>query len=169
MKQVIFYLRISDLINGLELINSAKSFVLVTAGLRDYALPEFHEINEIKSVTTGDWNLNHKYLLVPSKDSVNIRNVPQKKGGIKYAIDLKENREACVLIPSGIWQSDNVIAGKIGILEKSDFNESILGSFESFLKNNHLRKKGIYVSSSLSKGLRLVTSISQPTVYDLKY
>lgn len=66
----------------------------------------------------GDWNRIDNYLVVKKDILINIREVPQRTGEIKFAIDQMINPNSIELKLGGIYREKDtvIVAGRIATL-----------------------------------------------------
>jgi len=123
------------------------------------------------SVNNGDWNQSKNFLALPSGNDLIVRNVPQKAGGTRYAIDQQNNPKSVVIKPSGIFNDGVLVAGMIGTISQDDFSVKLFKDFSSKIKKAFTKIGRFYVGSNakakLENGWRLATNEQSPKEYDL--
>ena len=121
----------------------------------------------------GDWIRDLRLMAIPKTMSLVIREVPQKRGGIKYAVDPLENQTSICFQFGGIYQNGILVGGSCGTSFLSDFSLEIYKNFSTKLKKNFKRIEIFYVGKEaeekLKEGWRLVTDENSPKEYDLGY
>ncbi len=173
-KQIFFYVLKEDLVKILKSIESNFDIKYAEAGLmneRVSSIDSLASVEGIGNVDYGDWNHNKKYLLLSKSKSLQIREIPQKKGGIKYAIDQMKNEDSVVFYFGGLYKDDAIIASKIATISNTEFTKNIFKYISNYIKKNFKNVRGFYVSSgSLEKaknGIRLTTDTNGSLDYDL--
>ena len=86
---------------------------------------------DLGRVPHGDPNQSAGYLVADRRVPIAARAVPQRRGGVKYAIDQVANPKSIVFWPGGVFGENCLIAGEVGTV--SD-DPSSLELFQSFAK-----------------------------------
>lgn len=119
----------------------------------------------------GDANFEDTFLVLPGTASVVVRSVPQRQGGLKYAVDQRENPGTVVLRPGGFWGDSSVIQGMVGSVHGDPIANELLASFSKEIKTRFTKIKGVWVGDvalhMLNSGMRLTQAVSAPREYDL--
>lgn len=173
-KQIFYFAPKNDIVDIFKAIESNHSIKYTWAGLFDSVPPNINSIDEftgeLDNLPYGDWIRNQSFLITPKDYVIRIREVEQRKGGVKYAIDELRN-DGLTLTPGGNYKKEAVIAGKLSTGSKSDFSNSILRDFKSIIKSNSIKKHGFYVTKGAiekySKGWRLTTEFRTTIEYDM--
>jgi hypothetical protein len=174
--QTFFFADYDDIKSIIESIESDNYVKYCQVGLFDInptpELNSFFELTTIGYVKYGDWNLNSAFLIVDKNSDINIRSVEQIKGGIKYAVDQKNNPNSIVFKPSGIYKEGVFVAGSIGTISETDFSKKLFKTYSSLIKKNFMKVGSFYVGKNalnkLNNGWRFVTNEKSPSEYDLK-
>ncbi len=176
-KQIFFFGLKEDLISIIKFIESNFEIKYVSAGLKDeipFCIDTlFEDMSNIGNVKYGDWNHNEKYLILPKTKDLVIEDIPQRKGGIKYAIDQKENNESVVLFLGGQHKDNAIIASKIGTISETEFSKNIFKFASKYIKKHFKKINKFYVGTealkkSRQEGVRLTTDVNSSLEYDLK-
>jgi hypothetical protein len=132
------------------------------------------ELPNLSMTKFGSWiSLDNRFMLVPKNSDIKVREIPQKKGGIKYAIDPMHNPINIELSTGGIYiLIENVlVAGRIGITSDCTFSNDIFNSLSKKIKKEFEKIGTFYVGKDaeekLHQGWRLVTNHKSPKEYDL--
>lgn len=176
-KQTIFFAVLEDVEQILRDIETTIGIRYYKAGLLDSAsIPTYNSIFDAPNVgvaLSGDWNRIDRYIIIKETIPLNIREVPQRAGGVKFAVDPMINPKSIELKLGGIYQrGENVIvAGRIAtVSEDSDSNE-LYKLFSTKIKKAFKRIGMFYVGKiaeeKLKEGWRLVTNEKSPKEYDL--
>lgn len=172
-KQIFFYGLQEDLLEMFKSIESKFDIKYAQAGMFDEKILCLNSlnVNTIGNVQYGDWNHNPKYLLLPKENTLQVREVPQKKGGIKYAVDQMKNKDSVVFYLGGFYMGNSIIASKIGTISNTDFSKNIIKHVSNYCKTNFENISGFYVSKNAleksKKGVRLTTDVNASSEYDL--
>src|ERR1700682_6507859 len=96
-----------DLITILQAVESQQSLRYVECGLFDEAeRPVFYGFSSLPNLgiaKAGDYKFEPTFLILLPETPLKVRSVPQKRGGIKYAVDQLENTGTVVLKPGGMY------------------------------------------------------------------
>lgn len=176
IKQIFFFADVDDIRPIFEEIEIMDSVHYFQTGLFDRDEPsEYESIFELPNlgcVSNGDWNQNPSYIIMPRSEIVKVRMIPQKSGGIKYAIDQLQNPSSCVIKPGGIFNDNILVGGTVGSVSSSGFSTQLIKAFSSLFKVRFKKVGQFYVGNGarakLQNGWRLVTNSKSPVEYDLK-
>ena len=171
-----FFTTFLDIKPILEKFESAADIQYFQAGLFDNQnLKHFNsmiEKSDLGFVQKGDWNYIDRFLIIRKNDLLNIRSIPQKKGGIKYAIDSLANPKSATIKIGGIYKDNILIPGSMGIVSENDFSQYLYKEFSSLIKKECKKIEEFYVGKEsedkLKKGWRLVTNELLSEGFDLK-
>jgi hypothetical protein len=123
---------------------------------------------------SGDWNKVDSYLILPKDETLNVRSVPQRAGGIKFAVDQMINPKSIEIKTGGIWENKEhvLVAGQVGTISDDPTSTEIFKSFSTTIREQfskiHEFFVGEHAEAKLDKGWRLVTMAESPIEYDLK-
>lgn len=84
----------------------------------------------------GNWNEMHRYLVLPKSQEVQVMEVAQRSGGIRYAVDPMLNPNSVELKIGGVFsEAPNVlIAGRMAYGFENEFSKSVYKAFGSQIK-----------------------------------
>jgi hypothetical protein len=122
----------------------------------------------------GDWNLSQSYFVIPKSEVLSIREIPQRKGGIKYAVDENVNKNNIEFKPCGIYtgKENIIVAGRIATISETEFSQQLYKDFATKIKKNFSKIEEFYVGKEaeqkLRSGWRLVTNEKLAMGFDLK-
>ncbi len=176
-KQIMFFTQLEDIENIIRDFESMIEIQYYKTGLLDSKnIPTYDSVFNLPNVgftLSGDWNRIDNYLITKKTISLNVREVPQKTGETKFAVDQMNNPKSIEVKLGGIYiEKENVlVAGRIStISEDSDSNE-LYKLFTSKLKKEFKKIGTFYVGrkaeEKLKMGWRLVTNEKLPKEYDL--
>jgi hypothetical protein len=176
-KQIVFFAILSDMEPILKKVESSLSVQYFKTGLLDSRdIPHYQSIFDAPDLgftLSGDWNRTDSYLVLPKTISLNIRDVPQRAGGVKYAVDQSVNGKSVELKVGGIYKDKEhiLVAGLIGTISEDDFSVDTFKLFSSLIRKEFKKIGSFYVGKSaeekLRSGWRLVTNDKSPKEYDL--
>lgn len=173
---MMFFAMLEDIENSIRDIESMIDIQYYKTGLLDSkSIPTYKSVFYVPNIgvaLSGDWNRLDNYLITKKTTLINVREVPQKTGETKFAVDQMNNPKSIEMKLGGIYREKNVIvAGRIStISEDSDSNE-LYTIFTTKLKKE-LKKIGVFyvgkkAEDKLRLGWRLVTNEKSPKEYDL--
>jgi hypothetical protein len=170
-----FFATRDDLIFVLQMVEEQYALKYIKCGLFDAAdrpvYSSFTEIQYLGIAVKGDWNFEDNYLVLFSEATVRVRAVPQRRGGIKYAVDQQQNPESITIKPGGRYADSAVIAGIVGTVHHDKRAEELLAAFIKAFKIRFVKAKSYIVGPEalklLESGFRLAQSIKSPTEFDL--
>lgn len=176
-KQIMFFTQLGDIENIIRDFESAIEIQYYKTGLLDSKnIPTYDSLFNVPNVgftLSGDWNKIDNYLITKKTTSLNVREVPQRMGETKFAVDQMNNPKSIEIKLGGIYkEKENVlVAGRIStISEDSDSNE-LYKLFTTKLKKEFNKIGTFYVGrkaeEKLKMGWRLVTNEKSPKEYDL--
>ncbi|HOA73342.1 MAG TPA: hypothetical protein PLS23_17500 [Phycisphaerae bacterium] len=91
--------------------------------------------------------LQGRILLVAGVDvQFAMRAVPQRRGGVKFALDQKLNPDTVSLLPSGQFDEHTVVAGNFGTCTDPPAPLALLGRLNRIAKKKWKRTKSYLVS-----------------------
>lgn len=174
-KQILFFATASDIATLIEELEASYSVKYYEMGLFDFEPDKSYdsafEVSNIGHSRSGDWNSDLRLMMVPKGSSLIVREVFQKKGGIKYAVDPLENQTSICFQFGGVYKDGILIGGSCSTLFISDFSLDIFNFFSSRLKKEFKKIGAFYVGrmaeERLKEGWRLVTDAKSPKEYDL--
>lgn len=178
-KELYFFLTKEDWLQILEGIEQTSSFKYILA--KAYSSDEFNEMKEY--VSLKDYNGlglnesgNHQtesFLVLERDEILNVREVEQVDGGIRYIVDQLKNEKSVFLWPGGIHRNQYLICGHIATIHTGEKSKKIYSMFEKSIKKQCKTKVGRYYVGNeaikLRNKVRFITiNINQSEEYDLK-
>jgi len=139
-------------------------------------IPTYNSLFEAPNIgvaLSGDWNRVDNYLITKKSTQLNIREVPQRTGEIKFAIDQMNNPKSIELKLGGIFkEKENVIVGgRIATISEDSDSLELYKLLSTKIKKEFKNIGAFYVGKSaeekLKIGWRLVTNEKSPKEYDL--
>ena len=147
-----------------------------TGLLNSKSIPSYNSIFDTPNVgltSSGDWNRIDDYLVMKKSTLLNIEEVPQRVGGIKFAVDQLLNPKSVTLKVGGIYQEKEniIVAGRIATVSEVNDSNELYKLFSTKIKKTFKRIGTFYVGKiaeeKLKEGWRLVTNEKSPKEYDL--
>jgi len=169
-KELFYYLRNDELAEAMIDLGNKIELNFVKAGLFDDPNPrEYNVLIDqyfLSKIQFGNWNLNHRYLVMPRNINARIRKVEQRRGGYKYAIDQMENPKSIVLVVGGEYtdgEDDFIIAGSLTTISDDRFATSTFKELKNIFSKKFRRKDNWYLGDSVDdKKHWLTTNVKLP-------
>ena len=125
----------NDLATALRVVEHDFDLEYVECGLfDDRQQPIRHTLSmldELSIAHAGDSNLEKTFLLKPRERDLIIREVPQKRGATKYAVDQSENPGTVVIRPGGRYGDWVLIAGMVGTIHHDRDARRLIAAFSA--------------------------------------
>jgi hypothetical protein len=174
-KRILFFSTLADIEPIVNIVEKTFSMKYYEMGLFDSSsLCEYDSVFEISNFgfpKVGDWNKDLRLIAIPKEMSLAIREIPQRVGGIKYAIDPLVNHNSICFQFGGVFQEGILLAGNCFTTNPNDFSLQVFKAFSSRVKKNFKKIGSFYVGEEaevkLKEGWRLVTNEKSPKEYDL--
>lgn len=174
-KEVFFFASKTDLELGLSEVESGRQVKYARTGLFDdrevQVYMSFSEIVDLGVNRSGN-HQSESYLVLDQAVELQIREVPQSKGGVKYAIDQMNNTSSIVFWPGGVYKENFIICGHIATISNESLSLALYKEFSKKLLKGFKKVGRYYLSPEAFKmkdSFRYITmNINQPTEYDLK-
>lgn len=174
--QRLFYATADDLLPVFERVELKHRLVYTLCGLftssefQSYAsgtaLPSLREPAAHPNAIAGA-----QYLVTPADQSVGIREVSQKAGGIRYAIDQLVNPDSITIQPGGIFLPEVLLHGRVATVSSTSFATQVQRAFSSAIAKFFQHIRAFYVGPQAHElwrsGYRLTQSAQSPREYDL--
>ncbi len=165
-----------DLTDVLVDVESAKSVHYVEAGMFDTPEPAQYgsclEIPGLGAIRVAEANLAPIFLVADATLLFAIRPVPQRKGGIRYAMDQRMNPDSVALYPGGQFDDRTIVAGSIGTCTESAASAGLLATIAAAIWRKWSEIKSYVVgpeaAAILDAGGRLTANVRSPREYDLR-
>ena len=112
-----------------------------------------------------------QYLVTPAEAAVHVRDVPQRSGGVRYAVDQLINPDSIIVQHGGFFRPDVLLYGRVGTVSDTDFSRRVYRAFSSAIAKQFVRVRSFYVGPQahalLGQGCRLTIGEDSPVEYDL--
>lgn len=174
--QVSFFATKADLETLLRAIESKRQVQYVVTGLFDSPriepIPSLLTVPDLGYLTTGDQNQATGYLVAARETSIKFEPVPQRRGGVKYAVDQLANPTTVAFRPGGAFGEKCLIAGDVGTATDDLSSLQLFRLFCDELSRQFTKIQSDYVGRDagklLDRGWRLTANAKSPPIYDLK-
>lgn len=176
MNQQSFFGTTTDLSSLVRAIESEQLLRYVLTGLFDVpdaiSIQSLLDVPDLGRVEFGNTNQSSGYLVASRELNVELRPVPQRRGGVKYAVDQTANPNTIVFRPGGAFGESCLIAGQVGFTSNAPRALELFHLFMGSIQRQFTKVKSFYVGKEagqlLDNGWRLTTNAKSPVLYDLK-
>lgn len=166
----------NDLEPGIKEIEARRDLKYVLMGSFDSPNIEVThsalEIADLGIATKGDNVHENSYLVTDAADQVEIREVPQRRGGIRYIVDGMANPRSIIFRPGGVFTNICIIRGEIGTNAADRSSVDLYKDFVAQTTKGFKKVKMYFIgpeAEKLSRGrMRLTHSVHAPSDTDLK-
>ena len=111
------------------------------------------------------------YLVTPAGVPVNVREVPQRAGGVRYAVDQLVNPDSIELNHGGRPELGVLLAGRVATCAGTEASVALFRAYAKAIARTFTRVKAFWVGPEarelLAIGCRLTVSADSPPEYDL--
>jgi hypothetical protein len=149
-----------------------------------YTLTGLHESPELCTVTKGTDIPSLRdvmeapnaiacpsYLVTLEGATVQVREVPQQSGGIRYAVDQLINPDSITFSHGGFFSPEILLYGRVGTFSDSKISKKLFRAFSSAIAKEFDRVKAFWVGPEgnelLRPGCRLTMGAHSPKECDL--
>ncbi len=111
------------------------------------------------------------YLVADSDSAINVREVPQVSGGLRYAVDQLQNPQTVAFQAGGFWTEDILLYGRVGTASDDAISVELYKLFATAIRKQFVRAGAFYVGPSAAEyahqGCRLTIGAQSPREFDL--
>ncbi len=111
------------------------------------------------------------YLVTPATATVQVREVPQRSGGTRYAVDQLINPDSITLSHGGFFASGVLLSGCAGTASDTAFAKQVYRVFAAAVAKQFTRTRFYYIGAEaktlFEQGCRLTACADSPPEYDL--
>jgi hypothetical protein len=112
------------------------------------------------------------YLVTPVGVAVRVREVPQRAGGIRYAVDQLINPESMTINHGGRPEPGILLAGRVATCTGTEASAALFRAYANAIARTFTRVNGFWLGPEarelLADGCRLTQSADSPPEYDFK-
>lgn len=178
MKDYHFYCEFDEITEILKSFQEDNKVKFLPMGL--YLKEELSEettdiftIPEFGNITHPDVVHAMTILAIPEDLDLIIREVPQRKGGVRFAIDMSANPVGITIGIGGYFGKEVLLPGRITTAKDSDFSKETLSYLGKEIRKKFKKKVGAYYISpkaiqAYNNGVRLVRNAKLPIEFDLE-
>lgn len=176
MKLINFYATAEDILQVLDLVESAGSVQYVPTG--NYSAGTFKGVSdflgsgeEIPNLgkASADSSVGCDAFLVCDRETPVTPRVLLESD--RVCIDQLINPDTVVFTPGGLWNDQVLLHGKVGTASDSEASQSLMRRFKSAIKKTFTKVNAFYVGPKAfelqKSGTRLTISVQSPFEFDL--
>ncbi len=174
-KSVHFFATKRDLESLLAAVESQRHLKYTQAGMFD--TPETTtfasglQIPNLGFAPSGESILEPFWLITDANAKVEVKVVPQRRGGIRYGVDNGLNPDSIIIWPGGVFENSCIIMGTIGTGLINLSSMELLNLFTREIRRQFKRIKSSFVGPEaeqlLDAGYRLTHGIGTAKECDL--
>jgi hypothetical protein len=176
MSQCHFFASPDDLLRVFDRVESQHSISFVLAGMFETSqFAVFHAGAALPTLRSPAGRQSIEcptYLVMPVSTPINVRSVPQRTGGVSFAIDQLENPDSTTLTHGGFHSPDVLISGRVATVSVTPTGKKLQSAFSRAIAKQFTRVKAFYVGpeayNCLQQGCRLTFNVDAPPEYDLE-
>ena len=175
--QVLFYATARDLSGALSSLEAQKDLQYTLAGLFDskelQTYLSYRDIPDLGRAFNRSAVANRRYLVSLQGTALRIREVPQNKGGVLFAVDLSLNEDSIVFSPGGRYRNDVMLYGMIGTLSPppSAASKNLYTFVAKGFRKDFKKVREYFVGPEaldlMASGVRLTLDAMTPPEFDL--
>jgi hypothetical protein len=113
----------------------------------------------------------YSYLVTPADVQIVVRELPQRAGGIRYAVDQLADPISITFTHGGFYAPDVLLYGRVATCSNHPTATKLFRAFASAIAKNFIRIRAFYVGPNASelfhRGCRLTIGADSPRDYDL--
>src|SRR5690242_12457732 len=144
-----FFATKADLESLLRIVESEGKLQFVETGLFDS--PDVQPIRSLLGVPglghllVGDHNQGPCYRVANEVVPITSRPVPQRRGGMKYAVDQDGNPKTIAFRPSGTFGDNVLIDGQVGTVSDNPSSLALFHLFRNEMRRQFTKVQEFYV------------------------
>lgn len=169
-----FYATRNDLLDWLSAVSATRDLAVTEFGtfeepdVRTVALEQAEQLGKSES---GNHLTDTTYLIHDVSEAIEVREVPQRRGGVRYSIDQQMNPHTVGLKAGGTFGENVVISGQLGLGTGDPRSDELAALLLREMKKRFSKIKSYYVgaeaASLLDSGARLTINEAASKEYDL--
>ena len=174
--QTLFYPTADDLIPIFAVVEAQHQIVYTLCGLfpsRDVtSFPSGAALPSLRSAPPQDSAITCPAYLVTTADTpISVREVLQRNGAVRYAVDQLQNLDSITVQTGGFYRPDLLLHGRIATASKTPVSTRLYRAFTFAIRKLFTPVRAFHVgphAQQLGKrGCRLTIAAQSPPEYDL--
>jgi hypothetical protein len=170
-----FYATREDLSPVLQEVEGAVDLKYIRFGsYPSRSIQEFSSASEIQNLGVADKESAvacRKFLVLPRKVNLVVREPGRTVGGLRYTVDQLENPVSVVFAPGGMFGGDVLLYGRFSTVSRGKAAQQLLRRFDSRLRKYFVKIGAFYVGPEAQQlkanGVRLTMAVQSPLEYNL--
>jgi len=175
-RSIQIYATRKDLLGLLADVEAACPIHYAQAGMFEHSnLVEYGaaaEIEGLGKLSVPEAGLGPILLIADRDAPFTMEPVPQRRGGVRYAVDQGLNPDSVSIVPGGQYDERTVLAGNIGTCTESQKSVRLLRAIFSIIRKKWTPIRSYAVGPEavtvLDSGGRLAAGLNFPREYDLR-
>ena len=171
-----FYAMRQDMLALLNILEAARPLQYIEVDLLYSNNPVVKEsardIDDLGIAKYGKHVLEPIYMVMDLGSPVVVRDVPQRKGGIRYSVGPGENPKSVTLCVGGEYRDEALIAGQMGTVSTDPDAVALFQLFGNEIRRTFKKVRSYWLGEkalhALASGMRLTPSVKAPSEFDLK-
>lgn len=171
-----FFAAQKDMLDLLAEIESTRMIHYVEAGMFERAelivYASASQIPDLGFIDVQSTVLGRKLLIADATTSFTLRSVPQRDGGVRYAMDQQENPDTLSFFPGGQFDEQTILAGDSGTCTDSPVSVALFKIMSGVVRRRWVKIRGNFVGPEalgvLNAGGRLTDNLRSSQEYDLR-
>lgn len=161
-----------DLLAVVGRVCDSMTISFAVAGLHETAEVRRYNCADVSALLSASGNGGKSLLVLESRETLHAREVPQRRGGVRYAVDQLSNPKSVVVLPGRLIGSHMLLSGQVGAVSKDPASLILFSAFENGVRERFVKIKSYWVGPEalqlLDGGGRLAHTAKAPPIYDLK-
>jgi hypothetical protein len=174
--QILFYATASDLVTLLSALESQKDLQYTLTGhFEANTLQTYRSHAELPNLGMASHPTaisNPSYLVSLRGTAIRTREVPQKLGGIRFAVDQRLNEDTIVFRPGGLCGNDVLLYGMVGTVSNTPTSKTLYNFVAKQFREHFEKVREFLIGPEAldlcRAGIRLTSAVSTPPELDLK-
>jgi hypothetical protein len=168
------YATTGDLLQLLSAAESKMAMEFYVAGLVEKsAAHRSLTSGEVLHAIEASGKVYPMFLVVPAATTVNVEEIPQRKGGVHYLVGNQNyNPNSIIVHPCELINPTMLLKGQIGTISDTPESLALFATFAKVLRKQFTKVKSYWVGPEairiLDSGGRLAITDKSPPEYDLK-
>jgi hypothetical protein len=166
----------SDLLSLFDLVEASSALTYAQTGLWEVAVAKLYasgrDLPNLGISILGETSTEASYLVLEAGQTANVEAVPQRNGGVLYAVDQMLNPDTVVLKPGGIYRHECVIAGQLAAISTSSASQALFVRFSRAIRQTFSKHRsywiGVEAHDLWKNGMRLTIGATVPSQFDLR-
>ena len=173
-KPIPFYATQNDLFDLLGSLSAPGNLAVTESGLFEHPEVRTSALEQAEHLgisESGNHVTDKTYLIHKVAETIDVREIPQRRGGVRYSVDQQMNPHTVGLRAGGTFGENVVISGQLGLGTGDPRSDELAKLLLREMKKRFTKIKSYYVGaealSLFDSGARLTINFAAPPEYDL--